>query len=261
MTNTKQIKNIFVMSALLLSVVGMTSNQAFAATSPDLGAANSFGILANTYTNSGAGTSISGDLGYTVAPANPPTVLGTTFISTDAPYIAAQVAQSNAIVFLNNPVLSGNCDVSFAGATDLSLVNGGVYSSGVYCIDGAATIGATGITLDGNGIHIFRINGALDTVATSVISMTKNAEACDVFWVPVGATTLADQSTFVGTILSDAAFTLGANVDMTGRILSNGAVTTTGPSDTITVPSCDGNGNQHDDKDRKDKHDKKDKHK
>ena len=241
-------KNFFVMSVLIISAASMASSNAFATgTAPNLGAANTFGILANTYTNSGTGTSINGNLGYTVAPANPPTVHGTTFISTDATYIAAETAQANAIVFLNNPAQSGTCDHTIASAVDLSIYNAGsgagVYPAGVYCINGAVTIGATGITLSGNGVHIFRINGAFDTLATSVVSLTNGAQACNVFWVPVGATTLGATSTFVGSILSNAAFTLANNVSMTGKILSDGAVTTTGPSDTITVSSCNGNGN------------------
>src|SRR2546422_361164 len=44
----------------------------------DLAGVNNFAILVNTYTNAGPGTILNGDLGYTVPPANPPTVTCTT---------------------------------------------------------------------------------------------------------------------------------------------------------------------------------------
>ena len=40
-----------------------------AATSPSLGMASTFSILASTYTNTVSGTTINGDLGYTTGPA------------------------------------------------------------------------------------------------------------------------------------------------------------------------------------------------
>lgn len=211
-----------------------------AATSPSLGAASTFGILASTYTNTTGGTTINGDLGYTVAPATAPTVNGTTYVAPHSTYTAAGADQGTALTAL----ASQPCTYTFpAGAVDLATdtTHGpvGVYTPGVYCTtaSSAASIGAGGITLNGSGAYIFRINGALTTVANSVVSLTNGAAACDVWWTPTSATTLGANSTFVGTGIVAAGITIGSTAAWTGRALAfGGTVSTTG--DTITVPTC-----------------------
>src|SRR5687768_16038536 len=125
----------------------------YAATSPSLGAATPFAILAGTYTNTTPGTTINGDLGYTTGPAVSPTVNGNTHIA-DSTYNQAGVDQNSALSNLN----SQPCTFSYApGAVDLATdvtTPGGVgqFTPGVYCIDGAASIGGGGtITLTGAG--------------------------------------------------------------------------------------------------------------
>jgi len=115
----------------------------------------------------------------------------------------------------------------------------GVYEPGVYCTAGAVT--AANITLSGAGTYIFRINGALGTTALDSVILTNGASACDVFWTPIGSTTLAAGTNFIGTIIDNANFiTLNDAVNWTGRALSLGAGTvTTTSNDIITVPtSC-----------------------
>ena len=63
---------------------------AFAATTPNLGAATSFGVLSSTYTNTLAGT-INGDLGYTTPPATPTTVNGTIYVPGGGTYEQAGI--------------------------------------------------------------------------------------------------------------------------------------------------------------------------
>src|SRR3990172_3141928 len=199
----------------------------------DLTGVNNFAILANTYTNTGAGTVLNGDLGYTVPPANPPTVNGTVFTSTSPTYISAEAIQAKLIASANDPTQSGACTTTLTAATVLDSLPQPL-TPGVYCIAGAVSIN-TEITLSGDGTYIFRMGGALNTVAGSIVKLAGNAKADNVFWVPVGATTLGAHSVFAGNVLSNAAITVGTRVSMDGRILSNGAVTT-GPSVTITAP-------------------------
>ncbi len=223
----------------IASVLGF-SNIALAATTPDLGQAASFGILSSTYTNTASGTTINGDLGYTTGPATAPTVNGTTYSPPASKYSTAGTDQATALSNLNNQA----CTHTFpAGAVDLATDTShgtiGVYTPGVYCTaaSSAASIGSGGITLNGSGTYIFKVNGALTTVANSVVTLAGGASACDVFWAPTAATTLGANSTFAGTDIDASGITIGSTITWTGRALAfGGTVSTT--TDTLTVPTC-----------------------
>lgn len=229
-------------SVLLLAIVVALSQTGVvrAATTPDLGTAVTFGILASTYTNTVAGTTINGDLGYTTGPATAPTVNGNTHAA-DGTYTQAGIDQGTALTDLNSQA----CDFSYAPgavdlATDVTTPDGvGQFSPGVYCIDGAASIGGGGtITLTGAGTYIFRMTGALTTSANSLVVLAGGASACDVFWTPGAATTLGADSTFVGTDIDNSGITIGSTVDWEGRALAFASTVST-DADTITVPTCD----------------------
>lgn len=232
-------KNLIVTALAVFIALGFTGPiAAFAATTPTLGAAGTFGILGSTYTNTAAGTSIIGDLGYITGPAVAPTVSGATHIN-DGVFTQAGTDQATALTNLNSQA----CTFTFApGAIDLAAdtTHGpvGVYTPGVYCTTGAgaASIGAGGITLSGNGTYIFRVNGAFTTVANSVVARASGASANDVFWTPTAATTLGANSTFIGTIIDAAGITIGSTVTWRGRALAFGGTVST-DVDTITVPT------------------------
>ncbi|MBX4211519.1 MAG: DUF3494 domain-containing protein [Candidatus Yanofskybacteria bacterium] len=229
----KKLSAAVLMLAFVLGLPTLT----IAATTPSLGAAASFGILASTYTNTASGTTINGDLGYTTGPAVAPTVNGVTHVA-DSIYNQAGIDQNAALSNLNSQA----CTFTFApGAIDLATdtTHGpiGVYTPGVYCTSGAAAIGTAGITLNGAGTYIFKISGALTSVANSTVTLAGGASACDVFWVPTAATTLGANSTFAGTNIDPSGITIGSTVTRIGRSLAfGGTITTT--SGTITVPTC-----------------------
>lgn len=210
---------------------------ALAASTPTLGAAESYAVLSGTYTNVAVGTTISGDVGFTTAPAMVPAGIHINY-GAGAPTPAARIDGGTALLALDTQL----CTFNFApGAIDLStdVTHGpvGVYTPGVYCSTGAMNISA-GMTLTGGGTYIFRPVGALTTTVGSIITLL-GASACDVFWTPTAATTLAANTTFFGTIIDNAnAITLGANTIWTGRALSLGAGTVTTDTNTITVPVC-----------------------
>lgn len=203
----------------------------YAATTPLLGATATFGVLASTYTNTTAGTVINGDVGFTTGPAVAPGGTHSNYGS-GTPYSSAGSNQSTVLIALN----SQSCDFNFGAATDLSLLPQPL-APGVYCIVGAVSVGTAGITLHGSGTYIFRSLGALNSVAGSMVSLAGGASECNIFWTPIGATTLAANTVFVGTVIDDAAITVGANTLWSGRAWSfNGTVTT--DTDTITAPTC-----------------------
>ncbi|WP_432714354.1 ice-binding family protein [Pedobacter sp.] len=223
--------------SLLLAIVFIAPT-ASAATSPGLGAAGTFVILSETYTNTASGTTINGNLGYTTAPAVNPTVNGNSH-SVDSTYNQAGIDQGTALSNLNSQPCTfnfppGNIDL----ASDETHGDVGVYSPGVYCITGAASIGGGGmITLDGPGTYIFRMDGALTTSANSRVVLANGASACNVWWTPTQATTLGANSTFAGIDIDAAGITIGDSVNWTGRALAFGGTVST-VRDTITAPNC-----------------------
>ncbi len=217
----------------IISVMFFSIQTVTAAGPIDLTGVGNFAVLSKTYTNSGTGVSLNGDLGYDVTPGNPPAVSGTIFAFPNTTYLSAIANQATILDMANDVAKTGSCTTTLSGVTVLDSLPQPL-TPGVYCIGSATHINTAGITLSGNGVYIFRINGALDTIADSHVTLM-GADANDVFWAPTGATTLGANSVFTGNILTNAAVTVGSTVTMNGRILSNGAVTMTG-SATITSP-------------------------
>lgn len=216
---------------ILMPLVFIFSSQTYAATTPNLGLATTFGVLSNIYTNTLPGTTINGDLGYTTGngPTLVPTVSGVTHVS-DTTYNQAVIDQGTALTNLNGQ----GCNFNFGAATDLSTLAQPL-APGVYCITGAMSV-VSGITLQSGGTYIFRSTGALNTTASTTVALG-TASACDVFWTPGGAITLGASSVFAGTAFDATAITVGASIAWTGRAVSvNGTIST--DSDTITVPTC-----------------------
>jgi hypothetical protein len=231
-------KYIKIATAFVIAGVFMKGLPTLAATSLGLGLADPFVVLSSTYTNTSSGTILNGDLGYTTPPALAPTVNGTTH-SADSTYNQAGIDQGTALAALN----SQPCTFSFAhGAIDLAsdATHGaaGVYGPGVYCIAGAASIGGGGtITLNGSGTYIFRMTGALNSSANSIVALLNGASACNVWWTPGAATTLGANSTFIGTDIDASGVTIGNVVSWIGKALAFGGTISTS-SDTVTTSAC-----------------------
>ncbi len=208
---------------------------AFAATTPSLGAAATYAILSSTYTNTTAGTTITGDIGFTTGPAVAPLGVHTNYGS-GAPYATAGIDQGTALAALSPQA----CTFTFAaGAINLSTdtTHGpiGVYTPGVYCSTGAMNVGGP-LNLNGSGTYIFRAVGALTSTVGAVVTLLGGASAGDVFWTPTQATTLAANTVFVGTVIDDAGITVGANSNWIGRALAFGGTVKT-DTDTIATPT------------------------
>jgi hypothetical protein len=113
----------------------------------------------------------------------------------------------------------------------------GVYDvtpAGAGAIQGVLTLDALG---NPNAIFVFRMAGALTSVAASQVLLVNGANPANIFWVANGgAVALGAATIFEGTAISvPGAAGLGAGSTMTGRLLSTtGAITT--DTDTVSVP-------------------------
>jgi len=217
----------------IVFMFGLVGVNIVSAATPSLGVAGTYGVLSSSYINTTT-TTINGDVGFTTPPAVAP--LGThTNYGSGIPYDTAGIDQDNALSSLT----SQDCTYTFPDtdidlATDTTHGTIGIYTPGVYCTAStrAASIGTAGITLSGQGVFVFRINGALTTVTNSNVLSSDGASSCNIFWTPSAATTLGADTTFKGTIIDASGITVGANTSWDGRALAFGGTVTT---DTNTI--------------------------
>ena len=102
---------------------------------------------------------------------------------------------------------------------------------GDYCLDGVAKTGVLTLNGPSTAVWTFFVAGALTGTDFSV-QMAGGGQPCNVYWVPSVAATMTT-STLMGNIL--AGDTAGGSITLTGgaltgRVLANVAVTTTGTS-------------------------------
>jgi ice-binding like protein/exosortase sorting signal-containing protein len=219
---------------------------AFAATAPSLGTESTYAIVSSTFTNANTPPQsiVTGDICYTTPPVTAPVTHNGVVVGPPCPPQTG-VDQGDALATLNGQP----CTSLGAGAVALdSVIVGsnppGVIPPGCYSSGGAMNVTlSTNVVLNGVGVYIFRPGGALDTGANSNVILANGACASDVFWAPVGATTLganAAQSlapTFVGNILDASGITIGHFANLMGRALAFGGTVTT-DAVTISAPAC-----------------------
>ncbi len=215
-------------STLTASLDGKSGNAQLTvvATAPvgagiDLRSAASFGVLAaNSITNNSGGTTlVTGDVGAPSQTVDPVQVAGFTNYKSGLILTQALADLQIAITDAN----SRTCTVNSAAGIDLG---GLTFGPGVYCYAGAISVTGT-FTMNGPGLYIFRTASTLNTTANAIVALNGGATAGEVFWVPVGATTLGANSVFKGSIMGQVgAITLGDGASLqNGRVLTGSAAT------------------------------------
>jgi hypothetical protein len=229
------------------------------ATSPTLGTANSFAILAAEAITDAASTNvITGDVG--LSPGTGAAIditcaeLTGTIYDTDGAYTGG-VGGSDTLCLSTNPGLltSAQADNSAAftalsaGAnapctqdfgpvvTDLS---GMSLVPGVYCTDvggvGAFTLTGT-LTLVGEGVWIFRSGSTLITSGTANVV---GGNSCDVWWRVPSSATLGTNTQLTGNILALTSITLANGATLDGRALAQTAAVTLDANTITSDPLC-----------------------
>jgi len=214
--------------AFVFSFIGL--NVAFAATNPNLGAAETFSVLAST-TITGTPTSISGDVGNVnaVGGSSITGVMGAVVSGTI--YAQDLVAPSEAVISATVQANASTAYTTTAGLAPegtpiaVSELGGITRGPGVYDIPGNAILSSGVLTLDGPGTYIFRTDPA-SSLTSSVggsINFINGARPCDLFW-NIGTAAEIGGTSFAGTILASTGihFT-NANIALNGRALAVGA--------------------------------------
>ena len=200
-----------------------------------LGPAGTFSILAgSTVTNTGATTTIVGDVGVspgsaiTGIPAGQPT-LGVIHAG-DA---AAATAQTQLTTAYND--LAGRACGTNLTSTDLG---GLTLAAGVYCFNSSAGLTGT-LTLDGQGnpnaVFVFKIGSTLTTASNSAVTLIGSAQASNVYWQVGSSATLGTGTAFRGNIVALQSITLNSGATLSGRALARNAAVTLN-SNAVTLP-------------------------
>ena len=212
---------ISIILLLLLSAASSSANafaRPLAATSPTLGAAFSYSVLAGSIvTNSGLSV-ISGDLGVSPTIGVPPHVTGFPPGIVNAPGAihdgdanAAAAQADNTAAFTT---IDQGCTTTYAGTQDLTLVS--PLGPGVYCADAFILTG--NLTLNGAGVYIFK---SASTLTTSAGSSVTGGDPCNVWWRLVSsASIIGSGSSIIGNILALTDINLQDGASVNGRVMT-----------------------------------------
>ena len=134
-------------------------------------------------------------------------------------------------------------DNTYVGADNQ--LGGEVLVAGIYRFPAASTanlIGNLELTGSADDVWIFQATSTLVTAASSTITFSGGAQACNVFWQVGSAATLGAGSSFAGTILAHDDISLESDVTVDGRLLAGGQANHAGAitliSDTIIRSTC-----------------------
>ncbi len=109
---------------------------------------------------------------------------------------------------------------------------------GVYAPPGVANFGLTGtLTLTGDWDDIFVFKTPSFSTANDSVVVLNGANPCNIYWRINESASLAESTTFVGTMLAGTSITVGSETDVEGRLFA-GTGNVTLIHDQIATPTC-----------------------
>jgi hypothetical protein len=224
--------------------MAMPGGQATAQTSPTLGAAGSFSVLAETTITNVPTSAISGDVG--LSPATGANIgltaleVGGTIYAVDGAGPLGSVMNPGLLTTAINDmmtVFTGGtgvgidqpCTTTYAGVQDLTLVS--PLGPGVYCADAFLLTG--NLTLSGSGVWIFK---SAFTLTTSTGSSVTGGDPCNVWWRLGTGADIFPNSSIIGNILAGTSINMQNGASLNGRALAQAAVTLN--ANAISGPIC-----------------------
>jgi hypothetical protein len=175
------------------------------------------GAVANTGTSE-----ITGDVGShagAIAGFGSPTVLNGTIENANSITVNATIDLAAVCVQIQSVAANITDHSAIYGSVAGETIYPGVYSSlTAVAITGTLILDAQG---DPNAQFIFKITGALNSVAGATVVLANGASSDNVFWIAVGAVALGANTTMVGTAIAyPGAVSLGAGGAFDGRFYS-----------------------------------------
>ncbi len=227
----------YMLCALL--AFGITAGANAAEEVVNLGAAQSFGVLAaTTVTNApGPQTVINGDLGVypgTEITGFPPGIVtGNTYVGGP---VAAE-AQATLAVAYNDAAGRSTAPALVAGN-----IGGQTLPPGLYKSTSSLAISSGDLTLDGqgdpNGVFIFQIASTFTMTSARRVILIGGAQPRNIFWQVGSSATFGTTSAIKGTILAAISITMETGATLDGKALAqNGAVTIGGGSNVTANPT------------------------
>jgi len=208
-----KIKFIKLLPIILMGFILFPVSKVFAATAPDLGAADSYAVFGKSgVTNDAGGTThIWGNVGADYMDTITNLIPGQVGGAIIAP--AADVQTDATAAYLD--LMSGTQGTP----TSLDLAGTHTITPGVYDI--AATTLNGVLTLDGAGVYIFRSSSSETTAASGTMNLINGACASNVFWAISTSMTIGAGAHVEGTIIASTGnITLATDAALVGRAIS-----------------------------------------
>lgn len=240
----------FIMASALL--VAVSGYKVQAQSSPVLGAAKSYAVLAGaSIVNSGA-TVVNGNLG--VSPGTsitgfPPGTVngGQTYTGSGS---NAAAAQTDALAAYNDLAGRPKAPANMLTGRVLGQSTGAVsLRPGVYTFTSAAQLSGTLTLNDGgdpNAVYIFQIAGSFATANSSKVVMSSGGKGLNVYWQVAGSVSVAPSTSFLGNIIANANIVMGNSATTTGRLIAlNSSIvmdTNNATAVAVQVTDTDGDG-------------------
>jgi hypothetical protein len=203
-----QLKVLFLTLLLFPTII-------FSQVPPPLGLTSSFVIFTGNGAVTNAGFSqITGDVGADVGAI-------TDFGNINGTMHAADATTLQCVIDVN--IARDNINLQTDVVHSLTLGGGEVLTPDVYLLSGESTCTGS-VILDGGGdpnaCFIFKMDGAFAAAADSEVILTNGTQACNVFWRIDGATAVATNSIWKGTLIINGATAFATGCNLEGRLLN-----------------------------------------
>lgn len=216
----------------------------------NLGTASRFGILAGSgITSTGFSEVRNADIG--ISPGLRSSIIG----FPQATVINGEIYASDdffpagipaMLIQAKNDLSAAYLAAQSATSPDVTLVSGDLggrtLTQGIYIASTAASIETGNLTLDAKGdpnaYWIFQLDSDFSTNGNSGgdVILAGGAKAANIFWLTKGSTSIGNNTSFKGTILSLTNIRMNANSTIEGRLLSSNGSVVLANTNTILKP-------------------------